>query len=358
MHAVEWLDTDGVAHGFKNVDGQPRIVSQSYLEQIAEGNVAGHVPWTKIGFSATVNTTESDIWSKAGAYTFCTTAGKWEVVSTDNGQDIGTTIKSGTSTGGSTTTLVDASKDFTAATAVAIGDCIILDKSGAVPEWGYVTAITNPTTLTIAGGFSMGGTGASRAYVIVDKSARTGAHAVKIDYLTNTFAEKTEIVILNGTTAVDTINTDLYRVNSFRIVATGDGNKPVGNITLQADGVGATYSYISSGFTRARNTMYTVPVGKTLYVNQWSVGWSTPNDTKVQTARFYTRANIEPSTRFNTGRIFYPYTEAIITNNQLMMVFPVPTKLMAGTDIKVSGLAINPGSGPATTVLRGWIETT
>jgi len=246
--------------------------------------------------------------------------------------------------------------NFTTDTAVEIGDCVILDKSGTTPEWGYVTAVA-ANTLTIGGGFSSGGTvSEGRTYSVIDynSAGKTGAHAVKIEYLTTAFVEKSEIVILNGNTAVNTSNTDIYRINSFRIIA---GYKAVGNLSFRVSGGSTTYSYITAGFTRARNSMYTVPVDKTLYITQWSVGWATPNDSKVQSARFFTKANIEPSTRFKTGALFYPYTEVIVSNAEVVIHFDIPTQLTAGVDVVVNGIASTGGSGPAVSVLRGWLET-
>jgi hypothetical protein len=158
---------------------------------------------------------------------------------------------------------------------------------------------------------------------------------------------------------VDSINT-MFRVNSFRVIAVGTKatatNAAIGNLTLRADAAGATSSYITAGFTRARNTMYTVPLGKTLYVTQFSAGASTPNDAKVQTCRVFTRANVESSTGFNTGNIFYAYTELLISNGTDHIEFTVPTKLPAKTDIKVSAVGATGFSGPVTVVLRGWLE--
>lgn len=129
---------------------------------------------------------------------------------------------------------------------------------------------------------------------------------------------------------------------------------PVGNLTLRGNVDTVTYSYILATFTRARNICYTVPAGKTLYVNYWSAGASTTNDIKVQTCRVMTRTNIEPSTKFKgSGMIFYPYTEKLVTNNEDITEFPIPTKLPAGTDIKVSAIGLTGFSGPVTTVLRG-----
>ena len=357
--SVKFIDEVGVAYGVKQIDGKPRVSATPYGYDIAEGNIVDHNSWTKIGYTPVMTTVESDVWSKAGVYIFAAAAGKLEVVSSDNTQDIGTVIK-GDATGntiqsdigGSTTTLVDADVDFLAATTVAVGDCVILDPHGTTPEWGYVTGVATHT-LTLSGGFSSGGTGASRYYAIVDKSAYTHAQVVKVEYLTTVFAQKSEIVVLNGTTAVDTVNTDLYRVNSFRIIATGTSNVCKGNLTIQADGAGATYSYIIAGFTRARSLIYTVPAGKTLYVNSvsWGYGYSA-NQTHY--TRLYTRANREPSTNFLTGSLFYAYTETICANTTDERKFEVPTKLISGTDLKISGIATY--SGIAVVQLKGWLE--
>lgn len=337
--------------------GVPQICSQSYLQALAEGDITYptvHTPWSKIGFNGGITaSTEADIWSATGAYVFPTSAAGMEFLSSDNTQDIGSVIFSGTSSGGTTTSLIDATKNFTAGTPVAVGDCIILDKSGTTPEWGYVTAVTSNTELAVAGGFSSGGTGSTRAYSILDKSAYTGAHAVKIEYLDGSYAQKSEIGILNGTTVIPTVNLDLFRINSFRIIATGTGSKPVGNLTLRNLADTPVYSYITAGFTRARNIMYTVPAGKTLYVTSGTFGYAYSHNS-THYARIYTRANIEPSTGFNTGSLFFPFSEFICSNNDVVREFECPTKLPAKTDLKVSVLADYAGIAQCT--LRGWLE--
>jgi len=356
---MEFLDENGVAYGVKHVSNKPRVSTMPYLYDIAEGNVSAHTPWTKIGFNgALVADTEADLWSATGAYVFPTAAAGMELVSSDNTQDIGTVIKGAINNsvqadaGGSTTTLIDADVDFGAATAVVAGDCVILDPYGATPEWGYVTTVATHM-LTVAGGFSSGGTGASRYYAVLDKSAKTGAQAVKIEYLTGAYATKTEIVVLNGTTVVPTVNVDLFRIQSFRVIATGTGNKPVGNLSIRNLADTPVYSYITAGFTRARNAAYTVPAGKTLYVVQFAVAYGYKTNT-THYCRIYTRANIEAATGFNTGNIFYPFTEVICSNSSLMVGLEVPTKLPAGTDNKVSAIATY--AGAASVALRGWLE--
>lgn len=334
----------------------------TYGEAIAQGAYSNIAKWSKIGFTPTMTTAQSDIWSKAGAYVFCTTAGKWEVLSDDAGDfDNGTALHTATcDAGGTKTTLIDDSEDFSD---VEVDDCVILDKSGTTPEWGYVTTVATHT-LTLSGGFSSGGScETARAYIVLDKDDADdyGAQAVKIEYLTNTYAEKSEIVILDGNTAVDTVNEDLYRVNSFRVIAVGraagTNGAAIGNLTLRADGAGTVYSYITKAFTRARNIMYTVPDGKTLWVSQVNVGYAWVDAAKAQNqyCRIWTRANREPSTGLLTKDLFYPYSGVLCAPGEVTVKLEEPTKLPGKTDIRVSGIAT--AVGVANVALRGYLTT-
>lgn len=360
VEAIKFLDSTGAVQAFKWNTDAPQVCSQPYLQALAEGDISGHAVWSKIGYNgALVASTEADLWSATGSYVFPTSAQAMEIVSADNTQDIGAIIKGDATgdtvtsdAGGSTTTLLDADVDFTAATAVAAGDCVILDPHGTSPEWGYVTTVA-AHTLTVAGGFSAGGSGTSRKYAVIDKSAYTGAQVLKIEYLDGSYAEKKELCVLNGTTAVATINTNLFRIQSFRVVATGTDNKPKGNLSLRATADTPVYSFISAGYTRARNSAYTVPASKTLYVVQFTVSYGYSHNS-THYCRITTRANIEQSSGFNTGSIFYPFTEVVCANSSQGVQLETPTKLPAKTDIKVSAIADY--AGIATVALRGWIE--
>lgn len=370
LGGIKWTDTTGTVNGFKNVDGNPRVVNQTYLEQIAEGNVTGHTPWSKIGFNPDIGTSEEDLWSNGGSYSFPATAIQMEILGSENTEDIGDiifgsrTVPITSDAGGSTTTLLDADVDFTGGTAAA-GDLLILDPSGTTPEWGWITTV-DTHTLTFSGGLSSGGSGTSRKYLVVDASTHKGSLAVKIDYLDSTYAAKSMIIPTNGTTVVTTLDDagaaqTILRINSFRHIAigteAGTTNLPYGYWIIRTAGGGTTYSYISLNKTRARNQQYTVPLGKTLYVNMWTVGWGYQSATsKNEYCRFYTRANVEPSTLFNTGVIFYPYTEVNLSNGTTSVQFPIPTRLPAKTDIRVTAVASSTG-GAGTSVLRGWLET-
>jgi hypothetical protein len=353
--------------------GSPQICSQPYLQALAEGDIAGHIPWTKIGYCPIPNTTERDIWSYGATVAtipLMSTADTLKVQS-NNDADAGTVIKGDATgdtvtsdAGGTTTTLVDADVDFTAATAVAAGDCIILDPHGTSPEWGYVTAV-DTHTLTVGLGFSSGGSGASRKYAVVDYSPTVGCHVVLITGLDGNYAEKKEIVVTAGGTPsyVATI-LQFLRINSFRVIATGSGGKPTGALALMDNAASPTitYSYITAGFTRARNTMYTVPAGKTLYVYQWHSSFSANASNKTEYCRLYTRvtqyisdSGYMFSTHQNGGvPIWYPYSEVSCGNAVSNFDIASPTKILEKCSVKVSGVAS--GAGVATSVLRGWLE--
>jgi hypothetical protein len=362
--ASKFVDQDGTPYGVKHVQNKPRVSSMPYLYDIAEGNVIGHKAWDKIGYNPTMaKTVEEDIWSASSLYTWPIAADGWDVLSA-NAADGGVSIFDGTSTGGSLTSLIDTGKNFKAGTVVAIGDCIILDKAmdgGRTPEWGIVTAIPSNTEITVAGGFSSGGIGSGRVYYILDKddatggTVKTGAQAVKIEYLDGSYVAKSEIVILLASNARNTVNVDMFRVNSFRVIFTGTGNVAKGALSLRLEGGAATvYSYITAGMTRARNAMYTVPYGKTLYITDISFGFGVTGKANNEYGRFILRANLEPSTKFNTGGIFYVYFEGISYSNSIPKELTVPLNFPAKTDIKSS--MITTEDGVAVCALRGWIE--
>ena len=352
-----WDTVTSTFLGLKFVDGQPRFVNQTYLQAIAEGSIPGHVPWSKIGFapsmSANVNT---DIWSYSGTqpvYLFPTSAMGMEVLSSNNVDDIGTVIHSGTSDAGtSTTVLTAAGENFL--TTTAAGDVVILDKSGASPEYGYITSVDSNTQITCGNGFSRSGTTGARAYSIIDTSAKAGAHAIEFVYLDGSYVEKREIVILNGTTVIATVNTDIFRINSFRVIADGANNVPTGNLTIRHLSDTPVYSFITAGFNRARNIMYTIPSGKTLYVTKVETGYATTGNANKEYGRITTRANVDPTTKFRTGSIFYPYTDSVSQNFTVSNDLITPTKLPEKTDIKVSIVAS--ANGISICTLRGWLE--
>jgi hypothetical protein len=93
---IKYLDNTGVAYGFKQVDGKIRVSSMPYTYDIAEGNVADHRAWSKIGYNAAIGATEEEMWPVSGAYVFPTGALTMTIVSDSAEDDADKTPAAGT----------------------------------------------------------------------------------------------------------------------------------------------------------------------------------------------------------------------------------------------------------------------
>jgi len=344
----------------------------SFYDSISRGAYSNIKKWSKIGYNPSMGTAETDMWSAGTAYTFpkANTGGTvyplgMEVVSGNDADDKGTYIH-GNDQGANAivcdansvdglTVLNDASANFAGGTAVVAGDVIILDPYGTTPELGIITTVA-ATKLTCSGGFSSGvGCVSERPYSVLDYSAFAGAQAVKVDYLDGSYVEHTEIIKLNGTTEVPTVNLNYFRINSFRVIAAGVNAKPTGALSIREIDNAPVFSYITAGFTRARNCQYTVPLGKTLYITGFAAGYGVSGVTKVEYGRIYLKINREPSTGFLTDSLFFMVGEIISSADTIDVGIEIPNMIPAKTDIKVSGVAS--AAGVAIVTLRGYLVT-
>jgi hypothetical protein len=376
MNAVQFQTAGGNKQFTWNGDA-PQICAQPYMQALAEGDISGHTAWTKIGYALMPATTETDIYSYGGTIPvipLMTTAALRRVVSA-HADDHGVVLR-GDATGdtvhadadSSETILHDADVDFEAGggTVVTAGCCVLLDPHGAVPEWGYVTSVAQ-YTLTIANGFSAGGTAASRHYAVLDYAAHPGAQAVLLNYLDGAYATKRELVVTNGAQAngVLTVNADIFRLNSFRVIATGSAGKSAGALSLGNNATPPTiiYGYITAGYTRGRSSLYTVPANKTLYITAAQMSFGSNAANKAEYCRLYLRAaqytTEDGTVHFRTNIapgvvLWYPYSEVVVANSVVQLSFESPIKILPSVSVKVSGAAS--GAGVATVGLRGWLE--
>jgi hypothetical protein len=262
-----------LANNPRTTDLKLRVCTTPYGYDVAEGNIANHQPFSKMGFNPDVDSSEEDIWAVGGLYAWPTANMRMEVVSS--------------------------SAD--------------------------------------------------------DAAEGTGARTVRIRYLTSAFVEKSEDITLNGVTPVPTVATDIYRMNWFRVLTAGTGNKSAGDIDIRHLTDTPIYSRIPVGLTRARNAMYTVPVGKTLYVTQLT--YSTGNSQGGRFCRFSFRSNYEDLSNTLTGNVFYPYSEIGVQDGAFTITYDTPMKFIAGADIKVSATGDATNADALCSVqYRGWLE--
>ena len=103
--------------------------------------------------------------------------------------------------------------------------------------------------------------------------AGTGVQTVDIEYLDNTYTERSETVTLNGTGWVDTTATNIFRIQSLHTHAVGALGYAAGIITIVDKATRAiVYDQIDAGYNRSFRCQWTVPTGKTAYISAWGAG--------------------------------------------------------------------------------------
>lgn len=101
-----------------------------------------------------------------------------------------------------------------------------------------------------------------------DTSAGTGARSVTINYLDVNFTLKSETITLNGTTGVNTVNTDIAFIESIQVTTVGSGGGNAGTIQVWTS-TGATGSVWGSIAVSDNQTFWAhhyVPANVTCYV--------------------------------------------------------------------------------------------
>lgn len=102
-----------------------------------------------------------------------------------------------------------------------------------------------------------------------DAAAGTGARKVKVTYFTMDAngviaGPLSEIITLNGVTAVAMVETLLFAVEKIEVVSVGSGGVPAGTISMKAaaDGTGATIASVATGKLRTFLAHHYVAPGK------------------------------------------------------------------------------------------------
>jgi len=189
-----------------------------------------------------------------------------------------------------------------------------------------------------------------------DADGDTGARTVTIYGLGATYNELSETVTMAGTTPVETVN-EYLRINNMRVATTGASNAPEGNLTLsEANGTTYRYGYIRTLFTRQRNCIYTVPLGKTLYIT--SALYSAVTGAVGHWTRFTLRANYDDKSDTILARgLWMPHTELSIVETSFTRDYEIPERFPATTDVKVSAVCDGTVTMLCQCVLRGYLVT-
>jgi hypothetical protein len=346
--------------------GELKVTTNTYLQKVAEGDLLGHYLFSRNGYNAGITSALVDLWGSAAVYVFPAAPMQMSVGSTSN-SDLGTSNFNGTSSGGSTTTLIDATKDFTAGgTPVAAGDIIYL-QNGTRVSWGVVTTVA-ATTLTCAAGFAGGISASGLVYKILDVSTSgVGAQTVFLRYLDTNYQQKEEVIFVSGSAApptptwLDTVATTILRVNRFEVLHTGTGGYTVGSLVIADKATRAiNYAIIGATFNSAQQAIFTIPAldldGHVVswgYIVHWFAGACKASGNPVGTVRLVATAH-SPEGYYNEG-VFSMFGSRTVMNGTIEVPCEVPLKLAAKTDIKMRVI-----SDTASTIFnagfQGWFE--
>lgn len=255
------------AHSQHNSLPQFQKNTDFFLE-LGKGNVPGHTLMAKFGENPDIDLGFETIWDAGGVYVPPTQA-RLHNVASNLAADAGTVITSGTATGGSVTSLINADATFVTDT-VAVGDLILND---ANVEIGVVTAVNSETVLAAVRSMrdpSSGEDGEPNefgdAYRIV-RDASTGASVVHILGLSAFFLEQDEFVVTNGVSNVSTAKSYIrqFRARVFSSVAAD----AVGIITSTAVTDGTVSLQIINGNNQTLMAAYTIPADKIGMLVRW-----------------------------------------------------------------------------------------
>lgn len=187
-----------------------------------------------------------------------------------------------------------------------------------------------------------------------DTSAGTGVQKVTIQYLDANYAAQTEVVTLNGTTPVNTVATNIIRVNKMYASQTGTNGYPVGDISLKNTGATVTYSQMKANRNTAQQCIFTVPAGKTMYLSQWFAAAGSATGTHFTQVVLRSKAWDGYSV---TGGGFLTVDPISLQSNSVVQPFIIPIKIPERTDIKVSATSDSSSANVIVTAsIIGWYE--
>lgn len=158
----------------------------------------------------------------------------------------------------------------------------------------------------------------------------TGIRSVDIEYLDTAGAEQVETITMDGTNPVNTVATDIDKIQWMHGLTAGSAGVAVGNISLRSTDAATTYEYIMADGNQSLSGRFTIPTGKTGYVG----GWQASGITKIIDVRL--RATVDRMTR---GLITtFTFQDALLLDDAASghIPFPVPLKMPAGAQIKLS----------------------
>ena len=190
-----------------------------------------------------------------------------------------------------------------------------------------------------------------------DAVGQVGAIKVHIHYLDAAGAEKSEKITMTGITPVNTLATDIWRVQDFHVVEAGSSALAAGDILLTNTAGTVTYAKISALSNRTRQAIWTVPAGKRGVVTEAWIGGSSDVGSLASFAEGYLRATMDFTTgELHPGLFNFSYI-VMAASDTIGGPLSVPIVLPPLCDVKISLVSrVSNSNVRATASFAGWIE--
>ena len=165
-----------------------------------------------------------------------------------------------------------------------------------------------------------------------DTLAGSGAQKVKIEYFTKTPWEKhTEVVEMDGTTPVNTVATDIYRINKLYVVK---GHPAAGTITLKSTDAVTLYAQIDQYAAFFERAICYIETGYQAIITDVILGCSTNGGVKWRV--FKSEEDADTGDVVTRGRLSVSVADAAM---HIPLKIPVKVSNPEGKRIAV-GLAV------------------
>ena len=217
-------------------------------------------------------------------------------------------------------------------TAVARGDIYNAQTFGGYGELTTIGSVTGQIiwpdgvyNLPPAAGVQMSLVSTSAS----DGVAGTGIRSVDIHYLDDLLAPQIETVVLNGTTPVLTVATNMRFIQCMHMITFGTNKKAVGTIT--ASNGGTTYSLVAIGQVRCTSSVRMVPAGKRLFITGLCGGSS--SGTAAASAIIRLTSTSFDGHDYSTDSVFIPFASATAQDGSISLVLTTPVSFLEGTAV-------------------------
>ena len=181
----------------------------------------------------------------------------------------------------------------------------------------------------------------------------TGITSVTIEYLDALGNPQVEVVIMDGTTPVSTVATDIRFVQSMEAATVGTNGTAVGNITIYRVGSPTiVFNAIPAGGNSSLSAQKMVPAGKTFYMTNLHMAAAQSKSVSIRLQATSTVGNV-----LSPG-VFHVKMHTFLLNSTISHTFALPLVFPSLCIIKGTGYQSSSGGGDADVSIGydGWIE--